>query len=528
MNQLKSTPVRRRSRRMVLDMPFRNDLLLDNKIFTSIVHSENRGSILSLLGWGFGDNVAVNERSDPMFEIKPIGIASNYIKMKEICEKREPLRVTENSRVPDVINANQIIVVGLRGPVLDEDENVHLRDQYGFARVVSRRVTTDGSAEYNLQISGLPGETFNGSHLFEIGAPVNHRFGNSKGEASTNSNLLPADSQEYNTFYNPMPINRYKLPVTGDYMSDEMITVASVALDGSSEEEYNTGMSRKWFRQVLESMENEVLDSRANFDPNTYEIGGRNRNSAYQERPTYAGILQQMDQANFKFTHSYRDTYLSGLNKVNRIMQTIMQMPGSSSSIFAMCTGVGAEWLRKVISDGASAALPIRIQISPDKDDKIVMGFSVEKYVDMYNNSLYIYDYGRNRIGSNGDYDLTSFNGMKGTPRSKDIFFFSGTTAIGGGPKTKIAKLFSKEGQGFGDQKVNRGFVFGVSKGITGAGNGLTGAGALQMQQDTIDQVIRNASRYQVQSLVDGDEYHVLWQNTPYIDARGICKLTIM
>jgi diphthamide synthase (EF-2-diphthine--ammonia ligase) len=116
---------------------------------------------------------------------------------------------------------------------------------------------------------------------------------------------------------------------------------------------------------------------------------------------------------------------------------------------------------------------------------------------------------------------------MKGSPRSNDIYFFSSTSEAGGRPKSKIAKLFSKEGQGFGSQKVNRGFVFGVSRGITGAGNGMTGASAMAMQESTIDEVIRNSSRYQVQSLVDGDEYHALWQNTPYFDPRSICKLSL-
>ncbi|MCE7039240.1 hypothetical protein [Dyadobacter sp. CY312] len=525
-NPLLSQTVKRRPRKLVLDMPFKNDMLLDSNIFTSIVMSENPGSIMSMLGFGFGENMAIGEHSDPMFQMKTVGIASNYIKIKEICEKREPLRVVDNSKVPDDIPANAHVQVTLQGPVLDADENVHLRDERGFARVISRRVLVDGKAEYTLQMSGLPGEIFSG-RLFEVGAPINHRFGNSKGEASPDSNLLSGDANQSNTFYNPLPITRYKLPITGDYMSDEMITVASRALDGSSEEEYNTGLPRKWFRQVLASMENQILYSTANFNPNTFEIGGRNNNSSYPERPSYAGIMQQLDQASFKWTHSYKDNYLNGIQKIDRILQTLFYMPGTSNKYFAMCRGNGAQWLRNVLKQGGLANSPVRITISPDKDDAIVVGFKVEKYVDALGNSLYIYDIGKNMLLSNGDYDLTTYDGMKGSPRSNDIFFFSATSEIGGRPKSKIAKLFAKEGQGFGNQKVNRGFVFGVSRGITGAGNGFSGAQAMSMTEATFEEVIRNSSRYQVQSLVDGDEYHALWQTAPYIDPRGVCKLSL-
>lgn len=523
-SKLLGNTVRTQARRLVGDMAMRTDAILDPEIFTSIVHKENPASLLTFFGRGVGDMTPVGmnvDDPDPMWSLQTSGISSSYINIKEETSKTDPLRVYDNSKVPVSIPANTPFEVSFDRGILDDDESFHCRDQKTMGRVISRRIGTN-SAEYTVVLNGMPGEVFDG-YLFEINAPISYGFGNSQGEMSAKSNTMPGDSNQYNTFFNPTMITRYVLPESGSYISDEMYTLTQQALDGSTSE-VNTGISKLWMNKVLKAIERQLMYSTSNFDPKTKQILGRSNNSRFPERPSYAGIFQQMDQAPVQYLQFMNESMKSGLKKIDRIMQTMDEQPGSTRIVFAMCYGVGHSWLKQVIREGGLAASPIRITVSPDANDAISVGFVVDKYVTDYG-ILYVKNLGKSMAFS-GEYDLSTYNGTKGGPRSRDIFFFNGSRESNG-RRTKVARYFTKEGQVDGHQRVNRGFVFGRSKGITGEGIGFTGATAMALQEDAIQQMMGN-SRYDLGNIVDGNEYHCLVEGVPYFDARGTIKLTLL
>ena len=538
-NNLLSRTVRTQGKRMAGDMAYRSDLLLQPEIFTQIVRQENPGSVLSFFGLGVGDYETIgapgNPNTDKMFTLEAGGLSSSFINIKEESEKYEAIRVTGNSRVPGTINANQSFEFEADKAWMDMDENFLLRDERSFGRVISRRLTPNGiggntGCEYTVQIAGLPGQQFDGTYLFEMNAPINFGYGNSQGEGSKKSNTIPDHANQYNSLFNPMAIMRYELPMTGSYMSEETFyTIQQTALDGSVSE-FNTGLSKRWLRRVLQSWEGQLLYSTANFDPITKQILGINPNAVrYNERPLFAGIYQQLDMAPIRWTIGMREGMVAGAKKVRRIMQTITQeMPGASKKIVAMCTGIGAEWLRQVIQEGGLALYPVNIQREIGDDDMLTVGFKVDRFVTAHG-ELYIYDVGNARTRS-GEFDQYEFEGITGSGRSKDIYFFSTTrSGTDGRPARKVAKYFAKEGQVDGMEKVSRGFVFGISNGITGKGTGMTAQQSLALDQSNMmDQMMRNSSRYSVNSTTDGDEYHALVEGTVYIDARGTVKLSLI
>lgn len=520
--------VRTRSRKAVGDMASRNDAILEPEIFTSIVHHLNRNSPLAFFGGLVGGiDPLGNYGEDPynqMVTLQSSGLGASYINIKEECEVYEPLIVTDNSKVPTTITANVPFDFTVDRGILDPDENFLLRDQKTMGRVISRSVTPNG-ALITAMLDGQRGETFNGPYLFEVGAYVNYGYGNSQGEGSHKSNLMALDAEQYNTFFNPMVITRYVLPVTGSWMSDEMFTLTQKAMDGS-ESEVNTGISVQWMRKFLNSYENMIMFSRSNFDPATKEILGRNSNAVrYNERPSYAGIYEQFDEAPVKWKQPLRAGSTSGIQKINSIMRTLKQMPGHNGTFFAMGYGVGIEWLRETIREGGLNNSMYRIVLTPDSNDAITAGFNVDKYVLDGIGVLYIYDIG-NGMHIPGKFDTVTYNQVTSTVRSRDIFFFSSTVAGRNGKPQKVAKLYTKEGQVEGFGKVNRGLVFGSSRGLTGEYNGLQGQAALSMQVEQAMRSMLNSNG--LGSIVDGNEYHALTEHTVYVDPRGTVKLSLV
>ena len=511
--------VRTQSRRAVGDMAVRTDAILDSEVFTHIMHRENPSSILSIFGRGFGDIVGMTENNDdyPDFQLRTDGLGASYINIKEEYEKATPLRVVDNSKVPPVILANQPFDVTVDRGYLDEDEFFHLKDQKSMGRVVSRRIGIN--SEMTVVVNGLPGETFSSS-LFSIGAPLIYGMGNSQGEGSKKSNTIPVDEWQYNTFFNPMVISRYVIPFTGSYLADEMYTLRQQAMDGT-ESEVNTGLSARWVNAISNAMSKQMLYSTANFDPKTKEILGRSNNSRYPERPSYAGIYQQMDQAPIKFLHQINDSARSGILKIERIMQTIAERPGNNRIMFAMCQSVGYNWLMKQIREGGLERYGMRIQVAPEAD-AITVGYRIDKFVTNYGD-LYVYNVSKS-MPFVDEYDKVSFDGAFGSPRSRDIFFFPGTRSQGGRPTSKIAKLFVKEGQIEGHGKVSRGLVIGNVSGITGENNSMRSDAA---NQESMLRAMMDG-RNNLGSIVDGKETHVLWENVPYIDCREMVKLSLL
>ena len=529
-NELKVTKVLRKNRRLIDDMPYRGDLILrDQTLLTSIINSVNPYSIMPMLTNLFGDSFGVTEgQNGPMIELVHQGLPANFIRVREYSNRYVPMRVRNNSKVPTTIKANETFEFTGDQAWLDSDENFLLRDQKTFATVLSRRPGLGGQGndtDYSVRINGIPGQVFNGSHLFEIGAPINHGYGNTQGEASQKSNTLPSGERIYTDFFNPMVIQRYKTFASGSAMSDEFFTAHVQALDGSKMEEVNTGVPVELLYKALANLERMIFFSTANFDPKTGQILGRSNNSQYPERPTYAGLFQQLDAAGKTFTTSMRSDSLTTLRHIERAVQLMNDSPWAppTQKYIIMANGLGATKVYEALLQGGLQAAPMRITQELPADDAITTGFKLKKYVTRFGD-IYLYDTSKT-FQAYGEFDRVSYAGTSGSPRSMDAYIFPISSRD---PKTgtvgRVAKYFSKQGQSNGYSHLNRAFVFGVSKGITGE-TGFTGEQLSNLQEQSFRAMIQQSNRYRLDSLTDGDEYHCLAEGVPYIDSRKVIRL---
>jgi len=506
-------------RRMVNDLALRDDLLsrYPQEFLTKIISYTNWKSPYLVFTNLFGAGVDLTAK-DKGFTVETSTIGSEFIRIREETETRQLSYVVDNSQVPDVLVAGIPFDVSLDFGVLDEDEQVKLWDDRTILRVVSRRNTNQGYVDVTFVLVGQVGETASGS-LLQIGKPVNWGFGNTKGEGSQTSNSLALNPMKRNEFVNPTMITRYGYPETGSAMSDEVFTFGvDRAMDGSTSTSFRTSLPVNFFRQALASVEGQIMDSRSNFDPLTLEVNGYKGLTARPDRPSYAGIRQQLDQARIQYRHPVRGTYRSNLGRIDSIMQQIRQIfPGAD--ILAVGEDGGMQWLRDTIREGAAAKYPVTLFRDVPASGKVDIGFGINKYTTDHGD-LFMYDM-TGAYQSTGEYKTFNYNGIKGKDRSREIFFIP-VRRGDDGSRLKSFTYYTKSGNG-----IDRGFVYGKTTGITGQFNGATGTQLMNMQDTALQQMMNNQDTYNIGSTVDGIEHHLLFEGVPYIDIMGIIKLTL-
>ncbi|MGG7664067.1 hypothetical protein [Dyadobacter sp. BHUBP1] len=515
-------------RNLVGDIPLRNDLLSRNQqeYITMMVNHVNPYSPYLVFMNLFGSNQDMyGEDREGLFDVQTSTIGSEFIRIQEECEERKPFYVVDNSRVPDKLIAGVPFEVGLDyGTGLDEGEQVKLWDDHSMLSVVSRRNTNNGYVDVTFILNGQQGETASGS-LLGIGKPVNWGYGNTMGEGSHTSNRLQLNTTKKNLFTAPTVITRYMWHETGSWMSDEVFRFAmQPAMDGSEPMQFVTSLSVRAFRQALLSLEGMIMDSVSNFDPATLEINSFKGLTPYPDRPLYPGVWQQLDQAHIQYKHPWKLTYLNNFNRIESIMQQIHQV-WPDADVLVVAQHGGMKFVRDAIREGGQAKYPVRLTREVGADGKVDVGFGIEKLVTDYGN-LFMYDIGKG-YRTTGEFKTFTYNGVKGPDRSRDIFFIPIRRGLNGAKK-KSFRYFTKSGKNGAHQQVDRGFVFGRVRGFTGEGNGFTGAQLMAMQETAIEDMVTNASRYDVASTVDGNEYHIMFEGVPYIDPTGIIKLRLI
>ena len=502
-------------KRLVDDMYSRNDIFTDKEVFTKIVRMENPMSpflfVSSILG---GMNGAV----DNMFEPVMKGLAAEFIKILEVSDFQEHARIIDVSQVPSVLVAGVPFTLGIDRAFADTDETLMINDEETIFRVESRRTGLVGT-DFTLQLIGMPGEMKSGS-ILQVNDAIHSGYGNSKGEASMNSNTLTDDLQKETTFYNMMSIIRYGFTETGSAMSDEVYKfLVRKGMDGSETEEVKVDISVKVLRKVMMALDRAIMFNKPNFDPVTKKIANMSAAGRYHERPYYAGIYWMLDQCPWKWYHAKSSTNADNISKLDFILQYVYNKTGKKQTLFAMAEGIGLEWLRDTILKGGLEKTGVNLYQKVEGGDKLKLGFEADEYYTAHGR-IVIYDI--NRAFNNwGEFKQESYNGITHRARSKHIYFMPSMVTGANGSQKKPCDIFYKQGNG-----INRAFAFGYQRGITGEAGGMTGDQLLSMQDEFIQRNARN-DRYRMDSTVDGKEFHVLMQMVPYMDVRNVTRLTL-
>jgi len=512
--------------RVADDMPRRNDLLVTNpEIFTEIAAKEMAASPISFLGRIFGDQQAA---TDDMFTLNTMGIGTEYIRIKEYFEKYEAIRIVSNDKVPATIVPFEPFEVGLDYPLDEDDQFFTKRGDLQF-RVTSRRPGPNGHDHTVILDDSLAGSVASAA-IFGINDPINHGIGNSKGEGSYNSNMFVGDPLQERSFFNPMKITRRYFPVTGSAMGDESAYYQVTIQNQNTQavQDHLLEVPYRFIKQVMNEMSYQFMYSRANFDPQTLTILGKSPNGKYPERPSFSGVWQQLQEgARMTITHSIKsETKKQLMAKVDNILRQIYYKTGQRAMVFAMCKGLSADLLRDAIRSAIDWKYNMKIEVTPS-NDKLKVGFELDDYITDHGR-LVVYDIGAGLDLSGYEFEKVQYNGIVGDKyKDTDIFFMVPSVMGKDGGKKMRVKLYHKETNRGRYGRVSRGFVFGMSKGLTGQNNNLTTDQLLNIQDQTIDRLMSNTTN-RIDSLVDGDEYHVLYQHTPYINVDNVFRMKLL
>lgn len=506
------------------DMPRRNDLLLTNPdIVTGIMRHIQPNAPIVFFSSFLGNQMGADET---MFEAAPQGLGVGFIRLKEYKQVYEPVRVTKNSLVPATITAQVPFEVS-SDFFLEQDEQFLAKDEVSMFRVLSSRPTGQG-ADLTIVFDAMPGETVSGS-LFGINDPINHGYGNSKGEGSTNSNTFIGDSLQFNTFFNPMKITRRRLDSTGSAMADES-EYYSFTLEEEQGvfKDYYTDIPISFFRQVVQEYSDQLLYSRANFDPATRRIAGVSQSGKYHERPSYAGIYQQLDEVRLRYFHNLRgENNTQLLAKIDRILQELFYANGNvKTTVTIVGKGAGIRACRDAFRWAVTNKFGTTLQIQMSGDaGKINAGWEMGDYVTDYGRVV-LYDMGASN--RRGEFDKVSHGGIDATPREMDLYFIPAVSVDKkSGRRKKPVSIYYRQSNRGGYGNVSRGMVFGTVNGLTGQGNGMS-FDQLQNIQDSAIRTMMESQSYEMNSTFDGKESHVLYESVPYIDIAGIVRMTLI
>jgi len=508
-------------RRLVNDLPFRNDLLSNRQqdYITAMVNHVNPYSPYLFFTGLFGSTQGTEDQNNPksMFSIETSTTGAEFIRIKESIYEKRPSYVVDSSRVPAVLVAGVPFEVTVDYAIADEGEFAKLWDDKTMLTVVSRRNTGGRKVDITFVLNGQPGATADGS-LLSTGKPVNWGWGNTKGEGSETSNTLGLDGNKTNIFYNPTVITRYMWQETGSGASDEVFRFHTErAMDGSEPQDFMVNIPVLAFKEAVSRVERMIVDSVANFDPVTLEPTNMAGQNGYPELPSYAGIIEQLDQAHVQYKIPVKTSPGAALSQFESIQRQIQEI-WPDADVIIICRDGGKKFVEDAFLIGGQQKYPVQLTRQIGGDGSVDMGYKLGAFHNS-DGDIMIYDLGKG-YKTAGEFKTWSYKGHRGPLRSRELYFVPVRKGANGRYK-KIANYYTKSGNGY-----DRGFVFGKVKGLTGQ-NGVTGAALTQMQEDAVRQMMNNEMN-NLGSVADRNEYHMLFEGVPYIDIYGLIKVTIV
>ena len=506
------------------NMARRNDLLAKNPNFlTKLIQHEQPNHAFSILANVLGDLSGGSKENT--FDIR--GTGTSFIRIREQSFMTSVPRIIDDSLVPSQIMAGQRFELGV-DTYFDEDSILLAKDRSTYLIISKQPIF--GGVRYTLELSGTDGETVLGSILKNGETLV--QIANSKGEGSYTSNQFTDDGYMYSDLYNPMMITRYKLGATGSAMSDDNSAYVCECNEDGKTIQYYVDTPRLFIRQIGDALAKQMLFTRANFElnPTTGKLKIHNKSaqkSPYEDRPTYAGILQQWATTPYMDTLRLRSTPAETWEKLKKVMRELCERHGRMDiRVAAVCTNKA--WSQK-ISDAFMWAnkneYNAQVIINVTDKESINVGFTTDQarfsgglgrmVITPYNSGMSILPKEFGVVNTHNGIKLNSFD--------LDCYFVVMDDNTEG--KSPIT-IYGKEAKtNYGD--FNRMFVFGTSHGITGDGNNMTQAQLETMMKSGMDSML-NQDSLRLDNLVDGREYHFLTEHTVGCVVRTMQRVTLI
>lgn len=502
-------------------MPRRNDLLLNRQVITQISREANRRSLFFLFSSLLGDGQAPEEN---MIVTDSRGVPSEFIKIRKYKEVCHPARVVDNSQVPNELIAGVNTHITFDRFIGEAGSQALLDDEQTIIMVVDHRNLGDKRFEYTIQLVGQPGDRKAVGDLLRLDAPINYGVGSSVGEASLTSPTMVDDGEKSTDFTNVLQISRAGIPRTGSALADEtyMIAVDEDINGNKISGEYPTDLPVKAAYKFFSQIDRMLMYNVPNFSVgDDKKIANRAATSRYPERPTFAGLYWQWDRCPWKW-QAYKSAPLSeGVNLLNYIFSFMKNEMGTATKWVAFAQGSGREWLKDVFEEAVKVK-SYQITIQVDAAGKLgggKIGYDIDEYMTR-NGSLSIVDIGQAFKGW-GEFKTSDYAGV-GYRKRSDFIYISPVTVRNGQTVKKPATIYHKQGNG-----INRGFVMGVSRGITGQMSGMSTEAMLRLQEEGVQRMMSN-DKYRIDSTIDADEIHFLSHISVFMDVDQMTRIELL
>lgn len=499
----------------------RNDLLLSNpNYFHAIMKVDDPYSPMSAFGNSLGGLFGTTSNED-QFSVEKSAVGSEYVQYLYYSENASmyPSKVTSNTGVPDTIVAGENIELELDEQIYEPGAKLLLRNKTDELYCVGKRHSF-GNTTYTFQLVGREGYTIS-KELLSVGSPLTYS-GNIYPEGSkTNHPVLLGGPKRIERAINLLSIIRHEYAATGSAESNDHYYVFQSQTQGKLTELGFSNWPVKFVKSHLQTLNHQLIYSRANFDPATKKVNNRNSQGQFHEVPSFSGIREQLSCAKHQWTYDLKATsYSNAIKFLEGILKYMSSALGKTDmNLIAYATGAGRAWLRKVIREGGLKVSGVSLQQIITGGETTVFGYKSDKYVCDYG-TITIYDVAESRCYDRGAFDKITYDGVQYDRESLDIFFFP--DKIEGKPTIRI---YYKNGE-YNGKNVNRMMVFGHQKGMSGySGNTLNFTDA-QVSDAAVESALRD-SKYDVSSAFDGDLWMGLSHISVMVDTSRVAKLTL-
>jgi hypothetical protein len=519
-NPLTVLGVRRASSQADYDLPFLNRNYIGPQLITALQRLEapRHGQLLFTDFFGGGVKPADQSMLQPIMQAN----GSEWIVFRDEVEAILDLRVVDVSAVPNIIVAGMPFEVSFNKEYIHENDLLIHENGVSVFIVHSKQVSSDGttratisySAGYNLDnsLQTLPGGlAFQPNTAFTKGGNAQRTDGNQ----TYNPVYMPGDN--YMDTLNVLSISAYELRETGSALADttnDYAYVATIINKKGEQEDVKTMFRHKALRQVFTEMNYKFMYSTPNFSAKTRNFTTQGR-GLYNTIPVPAGIYYQMDKAPDQDFIYASDTNGAKLRYLDRKFAQKKSL-GFSSDLIAFGYGVGMQVMKDTLQAGYKE---LGIQLFQDVQDDMTLGFSTRKYQTI-NGSIRLVDLGSGQAQV-GNFSKATYNGIVSDERSRNVYI---TPAMGGtmeAPK-KLVQVMYKSGNG-----INRAFVMGTQRGMTGQTGALSPDQMLSMQESAAQSMLDNENN-RVDTSYDGNKHFIMSHIAGRIDTMGMTRLRVI
>lgn len=418
-----------------------------------------------------------------------------------------PLRVVDNSRVPDKVKPGVAFTVTLDegwvqppGVFRSKDERVE------FLVVAKQDAQSDGTADYTLQLVGSDmGQEVSIVRLFERGAPMNYA-GNAHGElSSTGQHFRSGSMSEY---YLTGQVMRHSLPMSGHGISTEApgMLFYYEQLDNGKERFLPIPASRTVLMKHLAHLNDAIVNGRGNYDvKNRAFLNKMKGQGARADRPKLSGMIEQFEGSTMP-AYPVNPLEPNAAENLRLTIRTAVSyhkrfygLPNDTAyGLFTRTSGY--DFVQDAFR-AEFAAQNGQVHSTPSTEGLIQAGVLYES-LRLPGGVVYPINLDSGILRGH-EYDQIFWQGGLHNVRDFNMYL----VPLGNIPELDNRPLIRLMPKIWGD--VNRGLVCGTINGLTGLGNGIKGSlmSFLEKSEANMKSLL---SQYSLSTPVDGAEFHVL------------------